>query len=152
MSTFSPERLPKDTVALTKRTDARAILDAYRSFLKSPAFENNVDLAVLTKLAADEAVPVRERRRSAEMLLRYRLRAMETLASIEGVREQILHDLGIDASTKNVSMTQLNTKIEIVRADDWRAAAPLEEGAIIEAEVVSSGETPADKSKTNGSE
>ena len=132
VSTFSPERLPEDPEALAARKDARTTIEAFRSFLKSPAYENNVDLAVLTKIAADESVPVRERRRAAEMLLRFRLKALETLASLEGVREQVLRDLGIATGPQAVSMTQVNQRIEIIRADDWRAAPGLE---AIEAEA-----------------
>ena len=121
----------QDDDALGARAGARETLASFRAFLASPAYTNNIDLAVLTKLAADETVPHRERLRAAEMLLRFRIKAMETLAHLEGVREQILRDLGIDTKPQ-VSMTQVNQRIEIVRADDWRSAQPLAQGDVID--------------------
>ena len=121
--TFLPaDRLPDRPDALAARSEARAILDAYRAFLGSPAFQHMIDVAVLTKIAGDDAMPPRERRRAAEMLATFRLKALEALASITGVREQVLQELGIDTSMKAVALTQVNTRIEIIRKDDWRAA------------------------------
>jgi hypothetical protein len=57
-----------------------------------------------------------------------------------------LDRLGIKTgSAPSLSMTQVNNRIEIVRASDWRNAPPLEEGEEIVAEVLPQGE-PA----TNG--
>lgn len=113
------------------KRDARTTLDAYAAFLKSPAFQHNMDLAVLTKIAGDEAVPFRERRRAAEVLAKLRLQAMAALADLSAVREQVMRELGLEDGPKSVSLTQVNTKIEIVRADDWRAA----DAEIVDAEL-----------------
>ena len=123
MSVFSPDSLPENPEAAELRRDARATIAAYRAFLSNPAFVHNVDLAVLAKVAADEDVAPRERRRAAEMLARYRLMAMEALASLTGAKEQSLDKLGLQPTQRALALTQVNTKIEIVRADDWRQAA-----------------------------
>ncbi len=127
---------------LGARDDAASLLASFRAFLASPAYANDVDLAVLTSLAADKSVPARERLRAAEMLLRYRLKAMETLAQLEGVREQVLRDLGTEAAPQ-LALTQVNQQIEIVRADDWRGAKAIEAQATVADEV-------APKHLTNG--
>ena len=131
MSLLPPEDVPKDLVAAGLRQKARATLDAYAALLKNPAFQHNLDLAVLTKIAGDESVPFRERRRAAEVLAKIRLQAMEALADLSGVRAQVLRELGLEEGPTTVAMTQVNTKIEIVRADDWRAAS----AEIVDAEV-----------------
>ena len=125
MSTVSTERLPDLSGPMETRRDARATLAAYEAFLEHPAFAHRVDLAVLTKIATDEHMPVRERRRAAEALGLLRLRAMALIADLGGVREQILDELGVVPSRSgvtNVSVTQVNApmKVEIVREDDWR--------------------------------
>lgn len=122
MSTFSPERLPRDADLAALRREVRATLDAYAAFLQSPAFLHNIDVAVLTKIAGDENVPHRERRRAAEALAKLRLQAMEALAELAGVRQQVLRELGLEDGPRAVAVTQVNQKIEIVRMDDWRAA------------------------------
>ena len=131
MSIFSPDKLPQDSSLAEFKRDARATLDAYAAFLKSPAFQHNIDLAVLTKIAGDEAVPFRERRRAAEVLARLRLQAMEALADLSAVREQVKRELGLEDAPKAVSLTQVNQKIEIVRSDDWRAT----DAEIVDAEL-----------------
>ncbi|MCA9317149.1 MAG: hypothetical protein KDB73_16795 [Planctomycetes bacterium] len=47
--------------------EAMAAIEAYRSFLSSPAFQHQVDLAVLVKIAGDDKMDPRERRRAAEV-------------------------------------------------------------------------------------
>lgn len=142
MSYLPADRLPEDPEALALRRDARATLDAYAAFLSSPAFQHNMDLAVLTKIAGDDKVPFRERRRAAEVLAKLRLQAMEALADLSAVRAQVLRELGLEEGPKAVSMTQVNTKIEIVRSDDWRAAS---------AEIVDARPVPPERVEPDGS-
>ena len=47
--------------------EAMAAIEAYRSFLSSPAFQHQIDLAVLVKIAGDDKMDPRERRRAAEV-------------------------------------------------------------------------------------
>ena len=124
MSFESLDRLPKDPAALALRKEARASLDAYEAFLAHPAFVHRIDLSVLAKLATDENVPARERRRAAEVLVKAHLQANRELADLTCVKEQILDQLGIapGAPPAAVNLTQVNTKIEIVREADWRDA------------------------------
>ena len=133
-----------DAVAERLREEAEASIEGYRAFLSSPAFQHSIDLAVLVKIAGDDTVDVRERRRAAEVLAKLRLQAMEALAELTGTREQSLDRLGLKTGGPAVSMTQVNNRIEIVRASDWRNAPPLEEGEAIVAEVLPAGE-PASK-------
>lgn len=130
MSFLPADRLPSapQTLALTK--DARATLDAYEAFLAHPAFVHNVDLAVLVKLATADGVTDREKRRAAEILLTSRLQARRDLAGLTCVKEQILDQLGIAASSPgsvHVTQVQQVTKIEVVREKDWRDAATSDE-------------------------
>jgi hypothetical protein len=125
------------------RRDAQATIDAYKAFLDSPAFQHSIDVAVLVKIAGDDKADIRERRRAAEVLAKLRLQAMEGLAELLGAREQVLDRLGIRPAAQSLALTQINQRIEIVRARDWRAAAPLEEGADVEAEVLPEPATPA---------
>ena len=108
------------------RKDARTIIAAYKAFLANPAFDHNIDLAVLAKVAADENVAPRERRRAAEMLARFRLAAMEMIAKLTGTKEQMLHELGIAPTSGPMNFTQVNTRVEIVRAEDWRRTVDVE--------------------------
>lgn len=127
--TFLPvDRLPTDPGRLALRAEQRAVLDAYEALLKQPVFEKNVDVNVLAKIAADPDSPVREKRRAAEVLLAFRLKVSEQMASLLAIREQVLDELGLSpaagaASTVNVTQVNANTKIEVVRDADWRDAA-----------------------------
>ena len=116
------DKLPHDPDRLALRNDARTTLAAYRSFLANPAFIHRIDLAVLTKIAGDEAMPVRERRRAAEMLGKLFVQVMGKMADLACVREQTMDELGLDDKPTAVAVTQVNTKVEIVRQDDWRSA------------------------------
>jgi hypothetical protein len=118
---------------------AAEVIEGYRSYLDSPAFQHQVDLHVLVKIAGDENQPIRERRRAAEVLARLRLEAMDALADLTGTREQALEVLGIKQGPSSVALTQVNQKIEIVRAKDWRSAVPLEEGEVIDARALPDG-------------
>jgi hypothetical protein len=122
VSDLPAERPEAEEAALALRADAKAAIDAARALLAAPVFERQIPLALLTKLASDETVPIRERRRCAEVLAQLQLRAIETLAGITGAKEQRLRDLGIDAAPSEVNVVQHNTTIEIVRegAPDWR--------------------------------
>jgi hypothetical protein len=91
VSLLPPERLPEDPDALALRKDHRAVLDAYRSFLGSPAFLHRIDVAVLTKIATDETAPHRVRARAAEILGNLFSRSLEGYASLLGVREGRAH-------------------------------------------------------------
>ena len=121
--------------------EARATIEAYRAYLSSPAFQHSIDLAVLVKIAGDDTVDIRERRRAAEVLAKLRLQAMEALADLTGTREQSLDRLGLKTGPHTLALTQVNhQQIEIVRAKDWRNAAPLVHGVEVEAEVLPAGE------------
>lgn len=122
MSVRSLDKLPDDPHGLELRREVRTTIDAYRSFLNAPAFQHQIDLAVLVKIAGDDHVPFRERRRAAEVLTKFRLQAMSALADLAGVRAQVLRELGLEDPTKATSAVQINQKIEVVRVDDWRAA------------------------------
>lgn len=67
-------------------------------------------------------MPVRERRRAAEILGKLFVQVMGKMADIACVREQTMDELGLDDKPSAVAVTQVNTKIEIVRQDDWRSA------------------------------
>lgn len=111
---------PSDLAPL--QADARLAIASLKAFLASPVFASQVPLALLTRMASDPAVPVKEQRRCREVLATLQLKATEMLASLTGAREQRLKDLGIDAAPNEVHVEQHNTKIEIVRegARDWR--------------------------------
>jgi hypothetical protein len=112
MSAFSPERLPEDAEAAGLKREARATLQVYAAFLQNPAFQHRVDIAVLTKIATDDTMAPRERRRSAEMIGLLFLKALDRMAEITGVREQVLKGLGLDpASVKAVALQQVNTSV-----------------------------------------
>ncbi len=111
------------------QVEARATIDAYKQFLASPAFEHSVDLMVLVKIAGDDRADPRHRLRAAETLAKLRLQAMEGLGELVGAREQALDELGLRTGPQTLALTQVNQKIEIVRASDWRSAAPLAAGA-----------------------
>lgn len=119
--------------------EARATIEAYRAYLDSPAFQHNIDLAVLVKIAGDESVSARERLRAAEVLARLRLEAMAAVAELTGTREQSLDALGIKPGPQSLALTNVSQRIEIVRAKDWRAAAALDEADVVEAEALPAG-------------
>ncbi len=127
---------PRGPDAAQLEGEARTTIEAYRAYLDSPAFQHSVDLMVLVKIAGDETADIRERRRAAEVLAKLRLQAMEALADLTGTREQSLDRLGLKTGPHTLALTQVNQKIEVVRAKDWRGAAPIEQGAEIEAEVL----------------
>ena len=128
---------PSKSLEVTElERQALATIESYRAFLDSPAFQHSIDIAVLVKIAGDDNADIRERRRAAEVLAKLRLQAMEALAELTGTREQSLDRLGLKAGPHTVALTQVNQKIEIVRASDWRGAAPLEQGAEVDVEVL----------------
>jgi hypothetical protein len=96
MSTFHPNQLAYDPDRLNARKDAQTTLKAYAAFLADPAFAHRVDLKVLTSIAGDSKMPVRERRRAAEILGKLYLAALDRAADLTCVREQVLQSLGID--------------------------------------------------------
>ena len=130
---MSEERTDADRL----RDDGRACLESYRAFLASPAFQHQVDLAILVKVAGDDLAPARDRLRAAEILAKLRLDAMAAVAELTGVREQSLDLLGIKAGPQSVALTQVNQKIEIVRAKDWRA---LPDAEAVDVDVLPPGE------------
>jgi hypothetical protein len=140
MSIVPSESTPNDAELAAFRRDAREMLDAYAALLQNPAFQHNIDIAVLTKIAGDDDVPHRVRLRAAEVLAKLRLEAMAALAELSAVRQQVMRELGLEDGPTSVSVTQVNTRIEIVRSDDWRNA----DGEIVDVETEPSGERPAD--------
>jgi hypothetical protein len=118
--------------------EAMGAIEAYRTFLASPAFQHQIDLAVLVKIAGDDKADPRERRRAAEVLAKLRLQAMEGLASLTGAREKALDAMGLKPGGGTLALTQVSQTIEIVRATDWRAARPLPAGDVdVDVNVVS---------------
>ena len=61
---------------------------------------------------------------------------MHALAELTGTREQSLDVLGIKQGPQSLALTQVNQKIEIVRAKDWRAAPTLEAGEVVDVETL----------------
>ena len=125
--------------------EAHDVIEGYRAYLQSPAFEHQVDLHVLVKIAGDDAQPIRERRRAAEVLARLRLEAMRAIAELTGTREQSLDVLGIKQGPQSLALTQVNQKIEVVRAKDWRSAPGLDEGEVTGVEALPEGTAPEAK-------
>jgi hypothetical protein len=146
------DRPPESDDTQRLREEADAAIDRYKSYLQSPTFQHSLDVAVLTKIAGDEKADIRERRRAAEVLAKLRLQAMEGLASLVAARDQTLDRLGIrTGSGPSLSMTQVNNRIEIVRASDWRNAAPLEEGEAV-VDVLPEGSPATSGPEANGHE
>jgi hypothetical protein len=133
---MSGEHLDADRL----RAGARDSIESYRTFLNSPAFQHQVDLAILVKVAGDESVPMRERLRAAEILAKLRLEDMAAVAELTGVREQSLDLLGIKAGPQALSLTNVHQKIEIVRAKDWRA---LPDSEVVDADAIDVDVLPA---------
>lgn len=120
MTTDTPQRVPDDALRLAAMQQAQEAINAYKAFLANPAFVHRIDLAVLTKIAGDDTMPVRERRRAAEVLGRLYVQALEKVAELTCAKEQMLKELGLEAGPKAVAVAQINQRIEIVRHDDWR--------------------------------
>lgn len=106
-----------------KVTEDEAVA-ALRALLAHPAMAQDVGLNVLARMALDDKIPPREKRRCAEVLAHLKLKAVEVAAHVTGAREQHLRALGISSGPQEVNVTQHNTKIEIIRegARDWRTA------------------------------
>lgn len=116
--TFLPaDRLPHDPDTLHARKDAQATLRAYAAFLADPAFTHRVDLKVLTAIAGDPKMPVRERRRAAEILGKLFLQALDKAADLGCVREQVLQSLGIDPSPRGATTVAVDARTVNVEAD-----------------------------------
>lgn len=101
-----------------------AAIVALRALLAHPAMAQDVGLNVLARMALDDKVPARERRRCGEVLAQLKLKATEAYGALTGAREQHLQALGISTSPQEVHVEQHNTRIEIVRegARDWRTS------------------------------
>lgn len=132
MTVVPLDKVAYDPVRLALRAEQRAVLDAYEALLKQPVFEKNIDVNVLAKIAADPDSPIREKRRAAEVLLAFRYKVTEQMASLLAIREQVLDLLGLASAAgaaATVNLTQVNstTKIEVVRDADWRDAATSED-------------------------
>ncbi len=124
---MSENRLPAEPRAeadadLVLRTDATAAIEAARALLAAPVFERQIPIALLTKLASDDKVPVRERRRAAEVLANLQVKLIEMVGDLTGAKEHRLRELGIEGTPQEVNLTQVNNRIEIIRegAPDWR--------------------------------
>lgn len=124
------------------RRQADEVIEAHRAYVASPAFQHSVGLAVLTKIASDDSAPIRERRRAAEVLAKLRLQAMTALAQLAGAREQSLDTLGLSPNPQAMALTQINQRVEIVRAADWRAARSVDDGEPVQALEQGDGEDP----------
>lgn len=100
-----------------------AAVQAATALLEHPALAQNLGIAVLSKMALDDKLPPRERRRAAEVLAGLKLKAVEVLGAMTGAKEQTLKALGIESAPTAVNVTQNHTKIEIVRrgTSDWRS-------------------------------
>ena len=126
MSVFSPDRLPTDPARALAVSDARLVIETAKAILQQSAFTHNLPVAVLSKIALDEKLPVRERRNAAQALANYQLKAVEVLGHLTGAREASLSDLGVDdpAASPSVNVTQVNqvTRVEIHREEDWRGS------------------------------
>lgn len=143
--------LPADPEVERLQREGREASDAYRQFLGHAAYQHDIDVAVLSKLATDDKVPERERLRAAAQLLKYRFEAMEKWVEVTAAREQNMERLGIKApGSPSVALTQVNNRIEIVRATDWRNAPPLEQGEEVVAEVLPEGSPKTNGHATNG--
>jgi hypothetical protein len=123
----------RDEAAANLERQARESIESYRVLLASPAFQHQIDLAVLVKIAGDERIPPRERVRAAEALGRLRMGAMAAVADLTATREQSLDTLGLKPGAQSLALTQINQRIEIVRAKDWRSAPALEDALDVEA-------------------
>jgi hypothetical protein len=113
VSILKPEQL-EGGESFEALVDARVTLKAYQAFLEQPGFVHNIDVAVLTKIAANDKLPPREQRRAAEMMATLRLKALDCVAQLTGAREQILKALGLDIATmKALAITQVNTSVQV---------------------------------------
>jgi hypothetical protein len=117
MSSFPASKLPYDPERLDVRRDARATLAAYQAFLQDPAFANRIDMKVLTRIAGDEKMPPRERRRAAEMIGNLYLKALDKVSDLSCVREQVLMSLGIDPSPRGGTNVAVDARSVTIEAD-----------------------------------
>lgn len=116
------ESLPAPAPAAGMQPAEDPVVAAALALLAHPALAQNLGLAVLSRMALDEKLPAKERRRCGEVLAQLKLRAVEIAAHVTGARERALRDQGITQGPTEVHVEQHNTKIEIVRegARDWR--------------------------------
>lgn len=125
MGIVPTDRLEGDADARALRRDARTTIRALQALLESPAFTHNVDLAVLTKIAADESMRPRERRRAAEVLCAMRLRTLTTLADLLGVREQSLASVGLGEAGRGQSVPAIQVNISVPKPAAARPRPPV---------------------------
>ena len=118
------ESLPVPAPPSTVQPAEDPVLAAALALLGHPALAQNLGLSVLARMALDEKLPAKERRRCGEVLAQLKLKAVELAAHVSGAREQRLRALGIETGPQEVHVEQHNTKIEIVREGqrDWRTA------------------------------
>lgn len=119
------ERLPVPAPGeSTLAPEADAAIDAARALLAHPALAQDLGIAVLARMALDDKVPPKERRRCGEVLLNLKVKAIEVVGALTGSRERHLRALGISQAPQEVHVEQHNTRIEIVREGqrDWRTA------------------------------
>lgn len=116
------ESLPVPAPPSTVQPAEDPVAASLRALLAHPALAQNLGLTVLSRMALDEKLPAKERRRCAEVLAQLKLKAIELTAHVTGARERALRDQGITQGPTEVHVEQHNTKIEIVRegARDWR--------------------------------
>ena len=118
------ERLPAPAAPRTMQPAEDPIVTGLLALLSHPALAQNLGLTVLSRMALDEKLPAKERRRCGEVLAQLKLKAMELAAHVTGARERALRDQGITQGPTEVHVEQHNTRIEIVRegSRDWRTA------------------------------
>ena len=121
MSTFRPDQIAPDPDRLNARKDVQTTLRAYAAFLADPAFAHRVDLKVLTAIAGDTKMPVRERRRSAEMLGRLYLQALDKAGdeaaanAISEIVRQLKLNPVITVSVAPESISEVERRMEQLR-------------------------------------
>ncbi len=118
------ERLPVPAPPSAMQPAEDPVVTALHALLAHPALAQNLGLTVLSRMALDERIPAKERRRCGEVLAQLKLKAMELAAHVTGARERALRDQGITQGPTEVHVEQHNTRIEIVRegSRDWRTA------------------------------
>lgn len=118
------ESLPTPANATALQPADDPVVASLHALLSHPALAQNLGLTVLSRMALDERIPAKERRRCGEVLAQLKLKAMELAAHVTGARERALRDQGITQGPTEVHVEQHNTTIEVVRTgtSDWRKA------------------------------
>ncbi len=113
MTVLSPDRLPRDPERAALAADARIAVEAAKAMLALPIFAQNFPAQMLAKMAADPKVSHRDQGNCLRTLMLAQLKATEIVASAAAPPA---------ARAEAVAVAQAVTRIEVVRADDWREA------------------------------